>query len=144
MKKLTEKIKTTIVDSETGEVLDIQTTESVKIITGKVESDKFWFVYSSLITLLQGNKPTRTAISVFAVLLGKYGSSTIGITKSMKNEIAETVQTSLKSVERCISELLDCKMIIRSGRATYTINPTYAFIGNSQIRKELILKLSEK
>jgi hypothetical protein len=144
MKRLTEKTKITTIDSDTGEVLDVQTTESIKIITGKVETEKFWFVYTSLITLLQGDKPTRTAISVFATLLGRYGSSTIGITKSLKEEIATIVSTSLKSVERCLSELTECNMIIRSGRATYTINPTYAFIGNTQSRKELILKLSEK
>jgi hypothetical protein len=144
MKKVTEKTKTFCVDSNTGEVIDIQTTETTKIINSKVESEKFWFIYSALLAVLKGDEPTRTAISVFAVILENYGSSTIGITKGVKEDIAKVANTSVKSVERCLGELTNCKMLIHTSRATYTVNPEYSFFGNSTARKELIVKLHEK
>lgn len=144
MKRITETTKTVFVNPETGEVLNVETSSTVKTITSKIKTDKFWFIYSSLITLLKGDNPTRTAISIFAIILGRYGSTEVGITKHIKQEIALNVDISLKSVERCIAELVDCKLLIHTGRSTYLVNPEYAYIGNSNSRKELILKLSEK
>lgn len=140
MKRITKTEKQIIVDQETGEVLDVQTTETTKTFTAKVSSERFFFLYSSFITLLGNSKdqPSRTALAVFGNLLEHYHPSGIGIVKKHKEEIATKLGISIRYVEKCIKELVDCSLLIRKGQSFYMINPLFIFQGTSDERKNII------
>lgn len=132
-------VETIVTDGE-GTILDKQVTHTSTTFTAKVESERFFFIYTAFITMLKDSKdqPSRTALAVFAHLLERYHPSGIAIVKDQKEYIANQLGITVRYVDKCLKELVTCNLLIKKGRSSYTINPLYVYQGRSDERKNII------
>lgn len=129
-----------VVDGNTGEVLE----EDVKQIKYLVnDREQFFLVYASLLGLFQ--EMSAPEVKVYSYLLEHYiTGSLIGLTKSIKEAIGEKLKLKLGTVNNAITKLNEKKLIYSSGKASYKINPRYAWKSSSKDRNEalkLVLQL---
>jgi hypothetical protein len=138
-----------VIDKDTGELIDEQNyiidEEETKTFKKTVKKEQFYFIYADLLQALKDTKrTTRTALAVFACIVQRYNySEGIGLVKGVKDSIAEELNLSLKTINRCIKELVDDKYLIRKSQSFYFINPKYVFKGSIENRKKIIIEIEE-
>jgi len=132
--------ETIIIDDKTGEVLhrDVQ---KLRYLANTKE--EYFIFYSSLIGLMQGDM-TGPEIRVYAYLLSRYLVGTdISLPKSLKQDMAVSLNIKLGTVNNVLSSLAEKKLIYTTHRAVYKLNPRYAFKGSTQKRNQMLKTILE-
>ena len=112
----------TIIDADTGEVLDVINDDPIKhtYITGKDES---YLMCSYLIDVLKDCKELK--FKVYAYLLENYQSGTkFQLGNPIKKIIAVKFNTSISSISNIITVLKRENLIYSPDRGIYMINPS--------------------
>ena len=132
----------TIVDSETGEVLDTQVTSHKYLANNKEE---FFLCYVTLLSVFK--EISGPAIKVYASLLYTYKPGmpiaiTVGLKKILSAEIGVKSPGTISNV---LLELLESKLLYKKDdvRGIYYINPRYAFKGSSSERDKTLKAVIE-
>ena len=122
----TEEMRGVLTDANTGEVLcGIDSTNTVTI-SKQIDEENFIKVYYD--TYIASVGANRSPLSPFLMELGKRMSYSntgqiVTLIKPVKEEIAESLGISLTRVEHMIKECVDLGLIIRTGRAVYSVSP---------------------
>lgn len=136
--KTVQKTTEILVDSDTGEVLDI----AVNKVQLLLDDTKFALVYSSLWDLIMDTNLSKADIELLGYLINQYGEGTIfSITSVIKEAVAKKSNKRPSSYNNSTKALLNAKFILEVKKRNYIINPQYAFKGSSNNRKKLILDL---
>jgi hypothetical protein len=139
-----EATRTEYVDVDTGEVVDSDlNVKKFKYVTGK---DQFFLVYAELLSVMI-KQMSLPEVKILAWLLKNYNSGTpIGITRRLREIIAEETGLSHGTVANVLSSLCrkgDPVVLYRDSRGLYYINPRYAFKGSSSERNKAIVTIFE-
>jgi len=127
------------IDSETGEILD-ETINKTKYLANTVE--EFFLMYSSMVLILKGSTDVR--MKLFAALLERYSKGQeFSIPKSLKEILAKEVKCSARSFDAAITSLAEDRVIIRTDRSLYRINPRHVFQGSSNERNSQLKAVIE-
>ena len=132
----------TVIDSETGEILDEQIIKHTYLAGSK---EQFYIGYVKLLSVFQDI--SGPAIKVYAYLLERYNAGImIGINKALKNEIKKRINASGDStVNNALTELVKIGLLYKQKDVygAYFINPRYAFKGSTSDRDKLLKTVIE-
>lgn len=128
----------TIIDSETGEVLD-QNIKHHKYLANSKE--EFMLIYSSILGIF--NKMEQSEIRVFSFLLQYADGTKFAVDKSIRIEIAGVTDLSERTVYNTIKVLESKHLIFKLPSGAYQINPRYAFRGSSSERNQALQAMLE-
>lgn len=143
MSKVYESLNTkTLVDSETGEV--IQQEVSTKVIKRVAQEDFIQVYLEDLAALLN-----VTAISEIRVLMVLWrmasfnkendkAGNRIVLVKPIKEEIANELSLTAGTVDNILRKLLNKNLIIKVDRTIYSLNPQYFFKGYMKDRLKVV------
>lgn len=83
---------------------------------------------------------SETGIKTFlAICISNFGKENkVYLVKSLKQELATTVKTSLPTIEKGIKELVDKKLLQRIATSTYLINPDLVYSKSDKDREREI------
>lgn len=139
MSKLQKIYQREVVDSQTGEVVKI---DSARTFTKKITEDEFYMTFIDYISPLFGLKPeSAKSLLVWMCQHAEFNTGRVSLTTADRKEITKTLDLSNNSITNYLKKLKDLKLI--SGEnGSYTINPQIFWKGDLNIRREL-LKTSE-
>ena len=120
----------TTIDSESGEVLDVQVKEKKILVETREE---FIQVYTSIEAKIINMSLSEERVWMYT-LLHCDKQNIIRITTYDKKIIDEKWGLSPSTVANSITKLAELGLLIRLERATYRVNPRYAWKGNSHDR----------
>lgn len=126
--------QTNEIDQETGKVTTVRQ-EFTKVI----ERDKFIQVYLEDISgLLRIDSKVYLKILVKVWEQAQYNENRIILIKPIKEDIAEAVGCSTKTVNNGITELVKLKLLLRQDKSVYYLNPKLFFKGSHDRRVKCI------
>lgn len=130
----------TVIDSLTGEIISEVIESNIQQINKKVSREQFFMVYAKVLSILYGDTLSGATHKVFWWLLETYPGlySSLGISKAVKDEICKVIGVTLRTVDTALKELVDSSLLIKSGRATFKINPEFVWKGNLEERSKLL------
>lgn len=135
------KIKeNSLVDTLTGEVLSITSETDVQSIVKSTTTEQFYFVYAQILSILYGKNLSYPTPRVFWWILEKFQGMTtdFSITKTLKEECVRKVGVCLRTVDSALKELSEESLLIKTGRATFMINPKFVWKGNIRDRQKYL------
>ncbi len=131
---------TNTVDRETGEIVDTEVKKHKYLAATK---EQFFIGYASMLSMIY-KELTAPEIKVYAYLLDKYSSEApIGMVKSIKEEIGDTIGLKLGTIDNALSSLAKKGMVYSVGKASYKLNPRYAFKGSTATRNRVLKTVLE-
>lgn len=125
---------TETVDTETGEVIDIQVKET-KILTKSRE--EFIQLYVSVESKLSGLALAQERLFTYCILHCDR-ENIIRISSYDKKVILEKWDLAPSTIANSLLSLIQAKLLIRIGRGTYRVNPKYVWKGDSNSRKTML------
>lgn len=145
MKLIEERIKNvynsveTIIDKETGEIIDISTNK-IDIV---VSPQDFCLVYADFWNILLGSPLSKSDVELFAYLVSNYSDGTpFTINSYTKKQVSESTNKSITSYNNSTRQLLEHKLIFSMNNTkVYKINPRYAFKGSSKNRHKSVIEM---
>ena len=132
-KKQTE-ITTEIVDQTTGEMV-IQTTK--KTHSYRITSDQFYMSFLESTDIIKFLNPTQIVIMSQLCVKAQYNTGVVLLPKAIKQEIAELIKCSIRTINNAIS-LFKKNNLIDGSNGMYNINPKYFWKGTLNTRENLL------
>jgi len=128
---------------ETKEFVDPRTGQYYKAYAPKPDTGGGRFVRVYRPYFRATVRASSTAIDVMAYLAMFITSemSNINTSKDVRRYIAERLECSMSKVDKGIKDLVDARILIRSGRNDYHINPRMLWLGSENRRKAAINRL---
>ena len=123
-----------IVDSETGELLDIQTKET-RVLTQTRE--EFIQVYTAVESKLASLSPSEERVWTYCIL-NCDKENLIRLNSFDKEKILQKWGVASSTTANAVKALITAGLLIRVGRGTYRINPRYSWKGNSNDRRQAL------
>lgn len=148
IEELNTKIVTTV-DTETGEVVDLQKHEELNIkATRKIKDyPEFIMIYlKDIAGFLQIDNATQIQLLSIIWKESTFNNpetnqgNLIAILKDDKERWAKDLDVGIRTIDNAISALVDKDLLLREGRGKYKLNPKYYFKGSNTDRTK-ILKL---
>ena len=137
--KTTQTQVNTVIDSETGEILDVTTNKTTYLANSKEE---FFLMYSSMVLILKGS--TDVKMKLFAALLERYSQGQeFSMSKALKEVIAKETGCKPRSLDSAFSDLVKNNVIVSIGSRLYKVNPRHVFRGSSSTRNDQLKALIE-
>lgn len=139
MKKLIHSTETQMVNTETGEMITIETS---KTFSKKTETDKFYMTFIDFAAPLF-NLKSDTAKSVLCWMCNKveYNTGKVHLTTNTRRELCAELEISSNTLTNTLKKLKDLNLI--SGeKGDFIINPQILWKGDLQTRDSM-LKLEE-
>jgi hypothetical protein len=125
---------TTIVDSETGEVIGSSVNKVTYIANDK---DEFYLMYASMVLILKSSSDVK--MKLFAALLDRYSQGQeFAMSKSLKDIIAQETDCKPRSFDSAFTFLLKEKIVFRVATNLYKINPRHVFQGSTAERNKAL------
>ena len=124
---------TETIDSETGEVIDVQFKET-KILTNSRE--EFIQLYVSVESKLSGLALAQERLFTYCILHCDR-ENIIRISSYDKKVILEKWDLAASTIANSLLSLIQAKLLIRIGRGTYRVNPKYVWKDTSDSRKKM-------
>ena len=122
-------------NEESGEVVDVQTKHHTYLAATK---EQFFIGYVSMLSLFYEDL-NGPEIKVYSYLLAHYNfDTTIAIIKTIKEDIAKKIGIKIGTIDNALGGLTRKNLIYPAGKATYKLNPRYAFKGKTSERNELL------
>ena len=129
----------TLVDQDTGEVLEISINNSTYLANSKEE---FYLMYSSMVLILKGSSDVK--MKLFASLLERYSKGQeFSMSKSLKEIIAKETGCKARSLDTAFTELVRANIIVKIDIQLYKINPRHVFQGSSSNRNNELKAIIE-
>lgn len=120
----------TIIDRETGEILDILSNKTTYLANTK---EQFYLMYSSMVLIMKKSYDVR--IKLFASLLERYSQGQeFSMSKSLKDVIARETYCKPRSLDSAFTYLVKNNIIVRIAPMLYRVNPRHVFQGSSSER----------
>jgi hypothetical protein len=129
----------TIIDSETGEIMDIIVNNSKYLANTKEE---FYLMYSSMVLILKGS--TDVKMKLFAALLERYSQGQeFSMSKGLKDVIAKETGCKSRSLDTAFTDLIRKNVVVKIAPQLYKVNPRHVFKGSSSNRNEALKAVIE-
>lgn len=128
----------TIVDSETGEIIDVEIKRHSYLANTKEE---FLLLYSSMLSVFMNME--QSEIRVFGYLLKYADGITFAINKPMRIEISNSTKLTERTIYNTIKILESKSLIFKHQSGVYQINPRYAFRGSTSERNQALKAIIE-
>jgi hypothetical protein len=129
----TEVIVNNFIDTDSGEVLDIDMeTKHHKIIVDDKES--FFWTYLSVLSLIDDLDKVSFKVLFYCVFHCQWNTNMVALTKPVLKDMELKVGIQYQTARNSISKLKKLGILIDLGSATYRINPRYYWKGNSEDR----------
>jgi len=126
--------QTNEIDQETGKVTTVR-----QEFTKVVERDKFIQVYLEDISgLLRIESKAYLKILIAIWEKAQYNENRIILIKPIKQDIADSVKCSIRTVNNGITELVKLKLLLRRDKSVYYLNPKLFFKGSHDRRVKCI------
>lgn len=130
---------TEMIDSATGELLDVRINKQNYLANSKEE---FWLMYSSMVLILKSSSDVK--MKLFAALLERYSrGQEFSMTKALKTIIAEETNCKPRSFDTAFTSLIKDNIIVRIDKQLYKVNPRHVFQGSSSDRNGALLSIIE-
>ena len=135
MPKLQQIVQREIVDSQTGEVVKI---DSSRTFTTKVTEDSFYMTFIDYISPLFGLKPEGAKnLLIWMCQHAEFNTGKVSLTTADRKEIHTTLGLATNSISNYLKTLKTLKLI--SGEnGSYLINPQIFWKGDLTARKDLL------
>lgn len=128
-----------VVDSESGELLDVFVNSSTYLANTKEE---FYLMYSSMVLILKGSSDVK--MKMFAALLERYSQGQeFSMSKSLKEVIANETGCKARSLDTAFTDLVRKNVIVKIGKQLYKINPRHIFKGSTTNRNQALKAIIE-
>lgn len=136
----------TVVDSNTGEVLDTTTKSTHKIEEyKKCKPDEFVMVYlQDLSGFLKLENATQIKLLSFIWKEVGYNNpetnegNVIAILKDDKERWANILDVSVRTIDNALAALTKKKLLLSEARGKYSLNPKYYFKGSTKDRAKVL------
>lgn len=129
----------TVVDSETGEILDVKINKIKYLANTKEE---FYLMYSSMVLILKSSSDVK--MKLFASLLERYSTGQeFAMNKSLKELIAKETMCKPRSLDVAFTSLIRDNIVVRLDYYLYKINPIHVFKGSSHDRNNQLAAILE-
>ena len=128
----------TVVDKETGEVLDVNIKQHTFIANSK---ETFFIGYSALIGAFM--EMSQAEIRIFGYCLRYAKSVHFDISKKIRIDIAKYTGLNERTILNTLPSLIEKKLIYRHCSGLYQLNPRYAFQGSTSERNGELKALIE-
>jgi len=110
----------TIIDKDSGEILDISINRTSYLANTKEE---FYLMYSSMVLILKGSSDVK--MKLFASLLERYSKGQeFSMSKSLKEIIAKETGCKARSLDTAFTELVRANIIVKIDVQLYKISKT--------------------
>lgn len=127
----------TLVDKESGEIIDTETKYHSYIANSKEE---FLMIYSSMLGVFMGME--QAEIRVYGYLLRYANGLHFSITKPLRIQMSSEVGLNERTIYNTINAL-KAKNLIFESSGLFQINPRYAFKGSSSDRNKALKAIIE-
>lgn len=122
------------VDSDTGELIDVEIKTEKYVLENREE---FIQLYSSIHSKL--NELDRSSSKLFNYCLFNCDRENIvHMSGFTKNKISESTGMALSTINNGMVGLVKKKLLTKIGRATYRVNPIYAWKDSTASRSKMI------
>ena len=129
----------TVIDSETGEVLDVTINKTTYLANTK---EDFYLMYSSMVLILKGSSDVK--MKLFAALLERYSQGQeFSMSRSLKEIIAKETGCKPRSLDSAFTDLVKNNVIVRINTQLYKVNPRHVFRGSTSTRNNELKALIE-
>lgn len=130
---------TTIVDSNTGEVIETTVNKTRYLANSKEE---FYLMYSSMVLILKSSSDVR--MKLFAALLERYShGQEFVMSKSLKEVMANETGCKPRSFDAAFTSLIKDNIIFKVANNLYKINPRHVFQGSTNDRNQALKAIIE-
>ena len=119
---------TTIVDSNSGEVMDMSTKTHSYLANTKEE---FFICYASIVGIFMNI--TQAEARVFGYCL-RYRNAKFDISKKVRLSMSDEVDLNERTILNTIPTLIEKNILYKSPDGLYGINPRYVFYGSTKDR----------
>jgi Firmicute plasmid replication protein (RepL) len=135
MRKITKRniIVTNYMDATTGEVLETHTNIQ-KHITVIRSKEMYVSIFAETVSKLEHLQGAELKLFMWCAVNAQVNSNIIHLTKYTILEAATAFKVNEQTVRNCISKLVKTKMLVRLNQATYQVNPTYSWKGDTHSR----------
>jgi predicted transcriptional regulator len=129
-----------VVDKSAIDSDGVSYTAQKKVNIVQDDSEKFFMTYAHIVGVIEGFS-SITDVKVFYWVMDnmRFNQTIIVLSKFFKEQIESTMNLSMSSIEKSISNLCKCGILVRDMKniraAVYHVNPTYAYYGDSKERK---------
>jgi hypothetical protein len=137
LKTMTKEVST-IIDGETGEVLDVQT-KVHKYLSGNKE--EFFLCYSSMIGVFMNM--SQAEIRIFAYCLRFAKGVKFDISKKLRLSMAKEIGVNERTILNTLPSLLVKQVIFLHTDGLYQLNPRYAYQGSTGERDRALKMIIE-
>ena len=129
----------TIIDGETGEILDVLSNKTTYLANSK---EQFYLMYSSMVLIMKKSYDVR--IKLFASLLERYSQGQeFSMSKSLKYVIARETDCKSRSLDSAFTYLIKNNIIVKIAPMLYRVNPRHVFQGSSSDRNAELKAIME-
>ena len=136
--KLKNQIDQKVVDTTTGEVIEVTTQ---KIYSIKVNSDKFFMTFIEMIAPVYKLKSlSDLKLMIKFCEIAEYNTGKVNISSSLRKEICQQLEMSTNSFSISLKSLKD-KRLITGDKGTYIINPEIYWKGTIDVRSSMMKNL---
>lgn len=118
----------TIIDSDTGEILDISTKRHTYLANSKEE---FFICYASIVGIFMNI--TQAEARVFGYCL-RYRNAKFDISKKVRVSMSNEVDLNERTILNTIPTLIEKGLLFKTEDSLYGINPRYVFHGSTKDR----------
>lgn len=127
------------IDSETGEVLDVETVQHKYVANTKEE---FFFGYSALIGAFRNM--TQAEIRVFGYCLNFAWGNQFDISKNVRVAMSSIINVNERVIANTVKKLVSDKVLLRDPvTKLYFVNPRFAFKGTATQRNSALKAVIE-
>lgn len=140
MNKINQKVDT-IIDAETGEIIEQARRESLAV--GK--EPNYYKVYINDLANLQGLNPTEKMV-LETLSANMTFDNLIVLIKPIKEKLCEITGKEFETIKKAIQGLTKKKVLLKEERACYRVNPKYVAKGKWEDIKalRLVVEYSER
>lgn len=131
------EISTTI-DTETGEIVDVQVQEHKYLANNKEE---FFMGYSALIGVFM--QMNQAEIRIFGYCLRFAKGVKFDISKKMRLSMSAEIDINERTIHNTLPTLLEKKLLFVHEDGLYQINPRYAYQGSTSERNHALKAVLE-
>ena len=129
----------TIVDTDTGEILETTVNKTTYLANTKEE---FYLMYSSMVLILKASSDVR--MKLFAALLERYShGQEFVMSSSLKNIMAEETGCKPRSFDAAFQSLSKDNIVVKVAHKLYKINPRHIFQGSTSDRNSQLKAMIE-
>lgn len=136
--KTIKEVTTTIVDKETGEVVD-EEVKKVRYLANNKED--FFLCYSAILGIFE--RMTQAEIRIFGYCLRYVKGLKFDISKKVRLSMAKEIDINERTILNTLPSLVNKGLLVQHPDDMYQVNPRYAFQGGTGSRDQQLQALIE-